>query len=141
MNCNIKLFMKCVGLIVAFAAGSVSCFSTPATARVMNHDVVAIQIDQTEEAPLISSALLSENGQIIYVEDDFEELVMPITISGETIEKTRGAEGSIKAISSDEEQLQVSLDKNRVSFEDGKCVVQLTMKRLDALEEKENDEV
>lgn len=141
MNCNTKLFMKCVGLIVAFVAGSVSCFSAPATARVMNHGTVAIQLGKTEEVQTVSSDLLSENGQTIYVDDDFEKLVMPITISGETIEKTRGAEGSIKAISSDEEQLQVSLDKNRVSFEDGKCVVQLTMKRLDALEEKENDEV
>lgn len=129
MNCKIRIFVKSIGLITAFAAGSVSCFSTPSTARVINSDMVSVQIGETEKNAVINSNLLTEEGQIVLVNSDLTEpLVVPITVSCENmIQQRSAAAGTVQAVSSNEEKLQAEVDTTTVALQEESSVINLTL--------------
>lgn len=129
MNCKIRILTKYIGLIAAFAVGSVSCFSTPSTARVINSDVVSVQIGEAEKKAVINSNLLTEEGQIVLVNSDLTEpLVVPITVSCENmIQQRSAAAGTVQAVSSNEEKLQAAVDTTTVVLQEENSVINLTL--------------
>ena len=136
MNYKIRFFLKCVSVMTALIAGSATCFSTPTIAHVTNHEVLSIQLDQTNDTSLISSNLLSEEGQTIIVSGGFEKLEIPVSVSYEGTMLLRDAipTAVVLAESSDENVMKVSVDTNEIVFEKREQVVNLTLKMEETAE-------
>ena len=140
MNRKKRMAVGSAGLCMILAVSSILCFPTPTTARVINQDVFSIQIGQTEEKAAIESNLLAEGGQTILLNGDFTELQVPITLACKNLNMISDTEiaGKITAVSSDEDKIQVSLDKEDIIFEETETKVHLTIQRIEATESDES---
>lgn len=140
MNRKKRMAVGSAGLCMILAVSSILCFPTPTTARVINQDVFSIQIGQTEEKAAIESNLLAEGGQTILLNGDFTELQVPITLACKNLNMISDTEiaGKITAVSSDEDKIQVSLDKEDIIFEETETKVHLIIQRIEKAESDES---
>ena len=141
MNYKIRLFLKCVSVMTALTAGSVTCFSTPATAHVMNHEVLSIQLNQVETNSMLTSNLLAEGGQTIIVNGDFSEMQIPIHVFYEGASLTRDVipTAAVLAKSSDESVMTASLDTEEILLENKEYTINLTLK-MEGVTETDSEE-
>lgn len=82
MRCKKYIMSYSAALAAILAVVSILSFPTPSAARIVNNDVLSIQLTQTEETAMVSSNLLTEDGQTVLLSGEFTELVVPIMVSG-----------------------------------------------------------
>ncbi len=133
MNYKMRMLMKCIGTITALAVGSASCFSSPTTAHVINEEVLSIQLEQSDGISTIQSNFLIEGGQTILLNEDFSEMVIPITVSSSAVSLARGESvtAAITAETSDENRIRASLDIEEFFLQESNQTINLTLNRLD----------
>ena len=123
-----EMMLTVTGVVPETAMLSLVVDSRP---KAVNSDILTMQMKPMQEVPTISSNLLVEGGQTILLNADAEEMVIPITIHCENFEKVNYIAGSINAESSDEERLQVSVDKKAILLYEEGNTIQLTMKLME----------
>ncbi|MBO5068753.1 MAG: hypothetical protein J6C37_00070 [Roseburia sp.] len=130
-----SLILGCSGLSLILIVGSILCFPTPSTARVMNHDVLTVQLEPSKETEaLVSCNFLAEEGQTILIQNEFKELVIPITVYCEDYETLENITGTVKAVSSDDERMNVSVDADEFVMDKSEYTVKLTINMIEAVE-------
>lgn len=123
-----RIYMACgsAGLSLMLAAGSV--LGAPVMARVIQQDAIPLQICETKNDSSIRSNLLTEDGQVVLLQEDFVEINIPVTVSCKSLPAEQDTVGTMTAASSDESRLSVSLDLDQVLLKDTESVIHLTMK-------------
>ena len=131
MSFGIPLFLKCVSVSTALAIGSSACFSTPGKIQEVNDSVLAIQLEQAVIASTMKSNLLAEGGQTIFLDGNFSEKTIPMTVSCSDPRLTNGTAmtAMITAVSNHSDRLTVSLDKQEIILDGTEQTVNLVLQR------------
>ena len=144
MDSKKGIVLRSVGISMALVAGTVFCFPTPSTARVINNATLSVQVGQdTITAAEARGNFFTKEGQTIMLNGDFSEMILPIEISCAdlNLEDSIGMTGILKAVSSDENRLGISLDKEEVVLGEETQVVNLTLKLFDVAQQLETENI
>ncbi len=132
MCCKKYIVSYSVLLAGILAVVSILGFPTPSVARIVNNEVLTIQLKQTDVADMIGSNLLTKDGQTVLLSEEFTELVVPIMVSGGDAQTEEKA--TITAETSDDKRLQAELDVEELELRPEGSVVHLTLKKVELIQ-------
>ncbi len=132
MCCKKYIVSYSVLLAGILAVVSILGFPTPSVARIVNNEVLTIQLKQTDVADMIGSNLLTKDGQTVLLSEEFTELVVPIMVSGGDAQTEEKA--TITAETSDDKRLQAELDVEELELRPEGRVVHLTLKKVELIQ-------
>ena len=132
MCCKKYIVSYSVWLAAILAVVSILGFPTPGMARIVNNEVLSIQLKQTEETERFGSNLLTKEGQTVLLSEEFTELVVPIMVSGGDAQTEEKA--TITAKTSDDKRLQAELDVEELELGPEGSVVHLTLRKVQPIQ-------
>ena len=132
MCCKKYIVSYSVLLAGILAVVSILGFPTSSVARIVNNEVLTIQLKQTDAADMIGSNLLTKDGQTVLLSEEFTELVVPIMVSGGDAQTEEKA--TITAKTSDDKRLQAELDVEELELRPEGSVVHLTLKKVQPIQ-------
>ena len=142
MSRRLQVWMACFGIVAIVAVIGSTCFSAPTIAHVVNEEVLTIPLEQSKDVEKLQCTLLTEEGRTIFLNGNFSEKKIPITISASSV--LDEAEGGLKVTavtkSSNEERLQASVDFSEFELREESQTMNLTLNLLETEPEEPNPE-
>lgn len=138
MSHRSQVWMKGLGIFSAFVMIGSTCFSSPTLAHVINEEVLTVPLEQQTHVENLKCSLLVKGGQTIFIQKDFSEMTIPITVtSNEVLEETEeGTKVTVTVESKNEERLQASLDVSEFELKEETKTINLTLRMVEPVEEE-----